>query len=132
MFTVLDESIFAAQYLSKTKMLVAENVLDLRSKVSTALLASVKKKLGAAQTSAAKKKPKRKLVLQSDSQNTSEGSATFPIALPTKKRPRTIKVKNPNKTTFVADISSKPSAPHSLVECVLSIEVFKTAESQHI
>lgn len=66
LFNVLEVSIYATQYLSKTKMLDSAYVLALCPKVSAVPLATVKKELGEVQGSATKNKPKKKLILPSD------------------------------------------------------------------
>lgn len=96
-------------------MMYATNILSLRPKVFVVSSAIIKKELGEAQVSATKKMPKRKLVLQSDSkQTTSEGSTAVPITLPLMKNPRTIKVKTPKKTSLLL-ISLQNHQSHPLL-----------------
>lgn len=108
-------------------ILDATNIMVLHPKVFVVHLASVKKEFGEDQASTTKKKPERDLILQSDSEQTSyETSVSMPIALPTKKKLRTIKVKSPKKAIFITEISVPPSP----TDVVLIIQVFTPSKPQ--
>lgn len=88
MFSVMGVLVSADQDWTKMKMLDAENVLNLRPKISVLLLSSIKKELGEAQASSTKSKSKRKLILVSEfEQTTSEGSASHLILSPQRTSP---------------------------------------------
>lgn len=75
--------------------------------MSTLPSASIKKELGEALATVTKAKSNRKLILVSNSEQTTYEGVAHHIHIPTKKKLRTLKIKGENKNVSVVAISLK-------------------------